>query len=95
MERAKRLTNDTDNLVRVRAAEYLALVSDFNPVPVIEQALSSARTGVEGCLIMNTLVLLRDGKTAHRFEKPARLPNQNPGMGEFNRRLLYLGWNDN
>lgn len=95
LERAKRIAvNDPENLVRVRAAEYLALVSDFDPGPTFEQALASASTGVEGCLIMNSLVLLKDGKTGIQFTKPSQLPTRNPGMAELERRLLYLGWND-
>ncbi len=60
---------------------------------VIVQALETARHGVEANLVLNTLVLLRDGSTKYEFSVPANYKTSNPGMAEVKRRLLYL--NDN
>ena len=53
---------DPDNLVRVRAAEFLALIGNREPQKVILKALSQAKSRTEANLILNTLVLLRDAK---------------------------------
>ncbi|MCV6605208.1 MAG: sulfatase [Porticoccaceae bacterium] len=58
---ARRLAaRDGDNLVRVRAAEFLALIGKGNPAPVIEEVLNSTDNEFEAALALNTVVLLRD-----------------------------------
>ena len=89
--RARDLANsDEENLVRVRAAEFLGLVGAQDPQHAILNALEDARTGAEANLILNTLVLLRDGTTAYEFEVPRDFSKPKPGMAEVERRLLYL-----
>ena len=81
---------DPENLVRVRAAEFLALTGDADPRAVIEQALNRARHGVEANLILNSLVLLRDGPQGYEFSVAEDYQTPGPGMPEVKRRLLYL-----
>jgi len=52
--------NDSEPLVRVRAAEFLGLIHADDPVPVLTHALSNSTSAVETLLIMNTITLLRD-----------------------------------
>ena len=82
--------NDDENLVRMRAAEFLAIVGAEDTRDTIMETLSNARHGVEANLILNTLVLLRDGATAMDFQVPESYSKPMPGMPEVERRLLYL-----
>ena len=66
---AKELSHsDEDNLVRVRAAEFLALVGAADPQKTIYQALKNAQTEVEANLILNTVTLLKDGEPGYEFD---------------------------
>ena len=66
---AKELSrSDEDNLVRVRAAEFLALVGAEDPQRTIYQALRNAQTEVEANLILNTVTLLKDGEPGYEFD---------------------------
>jgi len=68
-EAVKKLAkSDKDNLVRVRAAEFLALIEAADPQETIYQALKDARTEVEANLILNTVTLLKDGEPGYAFE---------------------------
>lgn len=83
--------NDGEPLVRVRAAEFLALVGANDPAPVLLGALSDARSGVEATLILNSLVLLRDGATQNEFPGVAdALPAAVREHDGVQRRLEYL-----
>jgi len=94
-EKAKALArNDEENLVRVRAAEFLALAdapdSRELATKVIAQSLKNSRHGVEANLILNTLVLLKDGPQNYQFDVPEDFKTNRPGVAEVDRRLLYL-----
>ncbi|MCA9198801.1 MAG: sulfatase-like hydrolase/transferase [Planctomycetales bacterium] len=54
---------DSNRLVRTRAAEFLALVAGDDPSDVLKSVLSESESGVETLLILNSLVLLKDGAT--------------------------------
>ena len=93
-ETAKNLVkNDADNLVRVRAAEFLALIGAVKPQKAIYLSLKNAESEVEANLILNTVTLLQDGQPGYKF-------NINPGIfpkewrsnlrGNVSRRLAYL-----
>ena len=93
-ETAKNLVkNDADNLVRVRAAEFLALIGAVKPQKAIYLSLKNAESEVEANLILNTVTLLQDGQPGYEF-------NINPGIfpkewrsnvrGNVSRRLAYL-----
>ncbi|MEA2069500.1 MAG: sulfatase, partial [Verrucomicrobiota bacterium] len=53
--------SDPNRLVRVRAAEFLGLTHAADPVPVLLEALEGCTDPIEVNLILNTVVLLRDG----------------------------------
>jgi hypothetical protein len=57
--------NDPDRLVRVRAAEFLGLTGAADPMPFIYGTLEECDDPVEVNLILNTVVLLRDGAGIH------------------------------
>ena len=89
-ELAKR---DEDRLVRVRAAEYLGLINAVDPRPVIYDALRTTTSSVEAGLILNSVVMLRDGPTQIAFEiDESSLQNLKLTKGEdiVSRRLEYL-----
>lgn len=83
--------SDSENLNRVRAAEFLAEAAGVNPVPVLKQAIANAKTATEANLILNTVVLLKDSKPGYSFEiKPQDVKHVTGDRGELNRRLEYL-----
>ena len=88
---ARTLTKDKNLLVRTRAAEFLALTGTDDPEEVILNVLSETHDPIEANLVMNTLVLLKDGPFKYNFE--VNIENISPdvltGM-DFKRRLLYL-----
>lgn len=91
-ERASELAaSDPERLVRVRAAEFLGLIGHTPPQPVLLQALRETESGIEAGLILNSVVLLRDGAPSYPFEleralfQPAVLKNDT-----VQRRLEYL-----
>ena len=92
IDKAKALAaSDPERLVRVRAAEFLGLIQAADPRETIMEALGSANSGVEANLILNTLVLLRDGQPSYDFEVRRdifKFPNKD--MEDVNRRLEYL-----
>lgn len=86
--------SDPERLVRVRAAEFLALIGADDPHPVIARALREAADPVEANLILNTVVMLRDGPAGYPGEiqagwfPAAWLQN---ARNQFLLRLEYLG----
>lgn len=84
-------TSDAQPLVRTRAAEYLALYQGVDPRPVIAKALAMAQTATEANLILNTVVLLRDGSPQIDFEISVEdVLHVSGGREELGRRLEYL-----
>ena len=65
---ALKLTKDENLLVRTRAAEFLALTGQQDPKQVIKEALAASNNGMEGLLMLNTVVLLMDGDAQYRFD---------------------------
>lgn len=59
---------DSNILVRVRAAEFLAMNFSFDPRPVFYEVLAQSKGDVQTNLILNSLVLLRDGPAAWKFD---------------------------
>lgn len=60
--------HDDELLVRVRAAEFLGLIGAADPRPTIVDCLEKTTSPVEANLILNTLVLLRDGQPGYKFD---------------------------
>jgi arylsulfatase A-like enzyme len=97
IDRARALADrDPELLVRVRAAEFLGLLGAADPRPTLLEVLRKSRSPVEVGLILNTVVLLRDGKPGYDFtitpELFAGLDRQavRNKQGMVGRRLEYL-----
>ncbi len=94
VDTAKRLVrNDDSNLVRVRSAEFLALIGASDPQDAIYEALKNAETEVEANLILNTVTLLQDGEPGYRFNIEREMfPEdwRSDPRGNVNRRLAYF-----
>ncbi|MCA9127858.1 MAG: sulfatase [Planctomycetales bacterium] len=58
---------DVDLLVRTRAAEFLGLIGALNPRETLLDCLAKSQSGIETNLILNTAVLLRDGKPGYQI----------------------------
>jgi len=89
---AKKLAkDDPEAMVRVRAAEFLGLIGAADPRPVLMHELAKTESGIESVLMLNTVILLRDGEPGYEFNidrshfKPAVLKQQ-----LVRRRLQYL-----
>ncbi|MHB8864970.1 MAG: sulfatase family protein [Pirellulaceae bacterium] len=68
VEQAKELAQrDEHLLVRTRAAEFLGLLGASDPRPIIKHALARSRSAVEVALILNSVILLQDGKPGYEF----------------------------
>ena len=71
VQKAKELAaEDAELLVRARAAEFLGLVGAADPQAVLRDVLLKSESAVEANLILNTAVLLRDGKPGYKFDFP-------------------------
>jgi len=84
--------SDEENLVRVRAAEFLALIDEVNPEAVILDSLANANNEVEAVIILNSVVLLRDFKGYEFSIDPDIFPAnwRDTERSNVNRRLAYL-----
>ena len=88
IETARRIaTEDRENLVRLRAAEFLGLVQAENPAPYLIEALRTANNEMEAVLILNTIVLLQDFH-GHQIEVSSDIfPSQWQSNGQSNLTL--------
>lgn len=83
--------SDPNRLVRVRAAEFLALIGERSPTQVLQQALAESDSGIEVGLILNTVTLLRDGAPGYDIEvDPEDLQAAVLKNDSVQRRLEYL-----
>jgi hypothetical protein len=82
---------DTEFINRVRAAEFLGITGTDNPAPVMLNALYETRNKEEALLILNSIVLMRDGFSGYSFDlKPEKMVTsvrEDPLVKE---RLAYL-----
>jgi uncharacterized sulfatase len=85
---AEALGDDPELLVRVRAAEFLALSADQDPRPALYNALSGARSPLESLLTLNTVVFLRDRRPSFDFDVTQL--KTSAVSDEVDRRLAYL-----
>jgi uncharacterized sulfatase len=86
--RARELTSDPVPLVRLRAAEFLAVIGEADPAPVIQEILKTTDSPVEALIVLQSVVFLRDGPLNHEFNidgSTIRAKN-----GEVERRISYL-----
>ncbi|MBT3279054.1 MAG: sulfatase [Phycisphaerales bacterium] len=94
VDTAKKIAaNDSEPLVRVRAAEFLGLISAQDPQPVILDVLGKSKSYAEVVLVLNTVVLLTDGKPGYKFDIPKGLIKQKDK--QISNRLGYLGTDPN
>jgi arylsulfatase A-like enzyme len=85
---AKERLADPEPLVRVRAAEFLALAVRHDPRPALYEALSATGSPWEALLALNTVVFLRDRESGYNFARDQLKPAAK--SDEVNRRLEYL-----
>lgn len=91
-EAQKMTKKDPENLVRVRAAEFLGLCEVGDQRPVFIQTLRDAKSPAEANLILNSVALLRDSRGV-QFEIDQALFNPDWLDGDSDlviRRLEYL-----
>lgn len=82
---------DSEPLVRVRAAEFLGLIGAVPPQAVIQDALRKSTSPVEAGLILNSVVLLRDGQPGYEFTIQRELFSKAALKNDtVQRRLEYL-----
>lgn len=93
VERARQIAAaDAELMVRTRAAEFLGLIGAADPRPTLKDVLAKTEQGIEAGLILNTVVLLRDGKPGYDFDiTPANLASLKDNKADsVKRRLEYL-----
>lgn len=84
-------TTDTENINRVRAAEFLGITKTANPSKVMMDALYESEDGPEALLILNCIVLMKDGPTRYIFDiEYGKIPSNVKENSEVQRRLDYL-----
>jgi len=92
---ARGLLSDKNLLVRTRAAEFLALIGKADPTETLMQCLKQSESGIQTNLILNTAVLLRDGKPGYDINITA--DDVHPEAAKFQdvrRRLAYFAAED-
>ena len=84
--------SDDENLVRLRAIEFLALIGQENPSQLLPALLASAANEVEATIILNTAVLLRDFTEYDIQIESEMIPPSlsGPQLLNIDRRLNYL-----
>jgi hypothetical protein len=91
-EQAKRLaSNDTQSLVRTRAAEFLGLTGQQDPRPILTKILNSTDDHILANLVLNTVIVLQDSEPGYQFD-PTLLtaPWTKIQKAEVASRVLYL-----
>ncbi|WP_166822245.1 sulfatase-like hydrolase/transferase [Thalassoroseus pseudoceratinae] len=60
IETARKLTRDSNLLVRLRAAEFLGVIQKDDPRPTIRRILQESQSPVVNLIVLNTVVFLED-----------------------------------
>lgn len=90
-DEAKRLTRDPNSLVRMRAAEFLALTAQQNPKKVINEVLSSSKDGMEALLVLNTVVMLMDSPSQYKFDLNKEMLSEQAAQNDWVKiRMEYI-----
>ena len=82
--------NDPNRLVRTRAVEFLGLTGAADPLPLIMKVLEGCKDSIEANLILNTVVLLRDGHGMKLTNAMAKKADWSKLKGLVERRIEYL-----
>lgn len=87
---------DDSRLVRMRAAEFLGLIGQRDPMPVLAELLRQTEDPVEADLILNSVVLLRDHAPGWKFDMQLLRGTRwlTAKNGQFERRIAYLRGDD-
>ena len=82
---------DSEPINRVRAAEYFGLTGTKDPVEVMLQALYETDEEAEALLILNCVVLMKDGAQKYQFDiQSNKLQEPVRNSQQVQRRLEYL-----
>ena len=87
---ARELMADKDNLVRCRAALFMAIIGQADPQPAFKQALRQAKTEAEALYMLNDLIYLQQGGFGYAFN--FRQKDVAKSGSEVKRRLDYFNW---
>jgi arylsulfatase A-like enzyme len=92
VSKAKEISkNDKELINRVRAAEFLGLIGNVNPVNAIENALYACNDGAEALLMLNSVVMLSDGGHEYKFNiEKSKLKEKVLSEPQVLRRLEYI-----
>ena len=83
--------NDPEYINKVRAAEFLGIAQVINPAETMTNALYSSEDGAEATLILNSIVLMRDGEFKYPFDiKYTKISQSVREHESVKRRLDYL-----
>ena len=82
---------DSEQINRVRAAEFFGLTGIKNPVEIMQNALYAVEDETEALLILNSIVLMQDGPNKIEFDiKPENMKEHVRNSPQVARRLEYL-----
>ncbi|MGB0371566.1 MAG: hypothetical protein ACPGN3_09455, partial [Opitutales bacterium] len=88
---SKLLEADPDPLVKARAAEFLGLTRQSDPMSHFTAILNSINDPVEANIILNSVVLLRDSGFGYNFDiSSVSSAPWNQGKSNASRRFQYL-----
>ncbi|KAA3661918.1 MAG: sulfatase, partial [Calditrichaeota bacterium] len=83
--------NDSEQINRVRAAEFFGLTGLRSPVETMTKALYQTEDGGEALLILNSIVLMKDGANKYAFKiQPEKIQQSVLENEQVPRRLDYL-----
>jgi len=87
-DQARGLLRDENEMVRVRAAEFLGSIGAGDPRPALLDVLGATDSAVVSLLALQTVVYLRDGPRTWKFDiDPAKVRSKD---SQVERRLEYL-----
>jgi uncharacterized sulfatase len=86
---AKELLDDSERLVRVRAAEFLGIVGAVDPRRTLYETLNTTGSNVEALLIFNTVVFFND-RTPDGYPFDLKALKMQATGGQVGRRIEYL-----
>lgn len=90
----KMALQDDENLVKMRAAEFLGLTKTANPSFMLTDCLKDAKTATEANLVLNTIALLHDIGLNYKFDLSTDLVQKQWLVNRgslIKERLQYLG----
>lgn len=83
--------SDSELINKVRAAEFLGLIGKQNPVEVMTNALYESKDGAEALLMLNSIVLMKDGAKKYTFNiKKVNINKVVLNDSQVLRRLEYI-----